>query len=233
MNKMLVCDFDGTIETSSKFITKLNFSAIKKFREHGNKLVIASGRHFKSLKKKLDYYECQYDALICNGGCVGININNTPIFEFGFKDQEISQIEYCFYGIDKNIKYNIHFYNYNGATTRDNNPIEIVFRIQSPANYNLVYNTLRFNLFNYDYRIHNNCIYVRKNLSKSDGIYEINKLFEINDNNIYTIGNGKGDFEMIRDYNGYNVLFSHQSLNSVSKGTVLNVAKLVKKIETK
>ncbi len=233
MQKLLVCDFDDTVRTTNRYITYLNVEAIKRFRNNGNKLVFASGRDFNSLKYELVKYSCPYDALVCNDGSVGFNNKDQVVFSQAFEKYEIEDLLYYFEHSAKNLIHGYDLYDTFGYTDKPNNIIQISIlpkflkdTSKIPEEIKMFLQNTNVNKFNY--RIH-----VRKNCTKSDGIKEINELFNIDEDNIYTVGDWKNDYEMIRDYNGYNVLISHPSLYKVSEGTVLNVAQLVKKLENK
>ena len=49
-------------------------------------------------------------------------------------------------------------------------------------------------------------------------------------NNVYTIGDGINDIEMIRDYNGYRVRNSCKKLVSVTDRVIDNVSDLISRI---
>lgn len=233
MKKLLVCDFDDTVRTSNNYITYLNFNAIKKFRNNGGKLVFASGRDYNSLKFELVKYNCPYDGLICNDGSVGFDSKDQIVFSNTFKDYEMNDLLYYIEHSCKKLIYNYDLYDIFGYTNTRENIIQLSIlskllkkKQKIVEEINNFFPNLKVNKFNY--RIH-----IRKNCNKSDGIKEINKIFNIKEENIYTIGDWKNDYEMIRDYNGYNVLISHPSLYKVSKETVFNTAQLVKKLENK
>lgn len=233
MKKMIVSDYDNTIKTSSKYITSLNFKALKKFRENGNKLVIATGRAFSSIKKSLIHNKCEYDALICNSGSTIFDSNDNLIFGDEINNDDLNELIYYFRCMLKSPFDSVQLFDYNGLTDKRENIIEMVVDPNLLNNIPAILDELRNNYPHLCFYYYDFSIFVRKNCSKSDGINNIKNMFDIEDKDIYTIGDGPNDYEMIRDYNGYNVLFSSPKLYTVSKGTVLNVAHLVKKLENK
>ena len=211
----------------------MNFEAIKKFRQKGNKFVIATGRDFKSLKRHLDFYECSYDGLICNDGGVGFDENNNVLFTHYLNEHEIKNLLYFFDTVNKKYFNKIYFYNEHGKTKNTHNIIEIVVKTAPFKNYNKLIKQINdfypyLTCYNFD-----NFLCVRKKGNKSTGIKEINEILNIDKGKIYTVGDNFNDYHMIKDFNGYNVLFSNPKLHKVSSGTVLNVAQLVKKLENK
>ena len=75
-----------------------------------------------------------------------------------------------------------------------------------------------------------NYLFTKKPKNKSTAIKEIIEMYSIDRENVYTVGNAQNDYEMIKDYNGYNMLISNPILYKNSKGTVSSVKQLVKKI---
>lgn len=69
MSKIVFSDYDGTLDTSEEDIMK-NIQSITKFRENGNLFVIATGRSYLDLKRKLALYPIPFDYLILNHGGV-------------------------------------------------------------------------------------------------------------------------------------------------------------------
>ena len=233
MTKMIVSDYDNTIETSNKYITSLNFKALKRFRENGNKLVIATGRAFSSIKKSLTRNKCEYDALICNSGSTIFDSDDKLISTNEIDDGDLNELMYYFKNMLKSQFDSLQLYDYNGLTSKKENIIEMVVNPNLLNNIPMILDELRSKHPYLCFYYYNFSIFVRKNCSKSDGIDNIRNMFNIDKKNIYTIGDGPNDYEMIRDYNGYNVLFSNPKLYTVSNGTVLTVAHLVKKLENK
>jgi len=233
MEKLLVSDYDDTIKTSNVFITKLNFNAIKKFRENGNKFVVASGRDYKSLSKALSFYNCEYDGLICNDGSVGFDSNGKVIYEQKLDENLVNNLSYYFDNNGNKYIYHYQMYNSFGYTSTNKNIIEFVIVPKLFKNIKPLIKEIQTYFPDLHINKFNNAIYIRKNYSKSDGIKIISKNLNILKENIYTIGDWKNDYEMIRDYNGYNVFFSHPSLYKVSDGTVTSVSHLVKKLKNK
>lgn len=69
MSKIIFSDYDGTLDTSENDIAK-NIEAIQKFRNNGNLFVVATGRSYLDLKRKLNLYPIPFDYLIVNHGGV-------------------------------------------------------------------------------------------------------------------------------------------------------------------
>ncbi len=77
MYKLLVIDMDGTLLSNNKEISKENISAIKKAKQKGVKVVIASGRTIQGIEnylEELDLISKDNYSVVCSGAMV---INNT------------------------------------------------------------------------------------------------------------------------------------------------------------
>lgn len=77
MYKLLAIDMDGTLLNENKKISKENILAIKKAKQLGVKIVIASGRTIQGIEKyleKLDLLNDEDYSVVCSGALV---MNNT------------------------------------------------------------------------------------------------------------------------------------------------------------
>lgn len=231
MSKILVSDFDGTIKTSSKYINYLNFKALRKFKENGNKLVIASARDFNSLKSNLVNNSLYYDALICNDGGSIFSKDNELLYGLFFENQELENIIYFFKKQGNKYIKRIDLYNKFGFTYTQNNIIEVALLLKSFKNVErlLKFSTDYFN--NIQINKVGQFAYIRKKSNKSSALKKLSEIYGLDKNDIVAIGDGINDYEMIRDYKGYNVLYSHPILYKVSNGTVISTSQLVKKLE--
>ena len=63
MKKIVFSDYDGTLNTGEEDMIK-NIQAIQEFMNNGNLFVIATGRSYLDLKRKLESYPIPFDYLI-------------------------------------------------------------------------------------------------------------------------------------------------------------------------
>ena len=75
--KCLISDFDGTLYDNN-FIN--NLKSIKEFIDDGNIFVVATGRTFKNIKKKIVEAGIPYNYLICNNGLTIFDDKNNLIY---------------------------------------------------------------------------------------------------------------------------------------------------------
>ena len=101
--KLLVSDYDGTIEVSPLFkdsyIPKGTISNIRHFIDSGNKFMIATARPYDSIIKEVDSYNIPYDFISTLNGCI-IHDKNGVIFskDIELNIKELSDLYSC---IDK------------------------------------------------------------------------------------------------------------------------------------
>lgn len=116
--KWCVCDMDGTLLNSYGLISKENEIALKRLREKGVEIIIASGRTdlmLKSFIKQLDLI----DHIICCNGAVIKNIKTGEIvYEKSIDNEAVKKIlNYCF---DNNVNFLV--YTKDMVYSNKNNP---------------------------------------------------------------------------------------------------------------
>ena len=229
--KLVVSDYDRTLYLNDSDI-KINTEIIKKFRANNNFFIVATGRslyHFNIMKEQ---YNINYDFLILNHGAeIRDNKNNLIYYETidnDIKNQLINKIDIENTIDNLNFTLDKSFVNIN-----DKNLIKI----------NLKYKTyedaikIRDNL-NKEYKDYINCYYVNNNAieiisNKTNKSYAINILkdkLNIEDKNIYVIGDGYSDFEMIKDFHGYCMENSIDCIKEIAKKEYSSVSELIKDI---
>ena len=228
--KLLVSDYDGTLNRNYKNLC-LNIKAINKFREEGNKFVIATGRSFESIKKETDIYGIEYDYLICNGGLIIFDNENNILKCSLLNSETLTNL----YQLLANLCYveKIKLYNFYGSTIDMENILEMYVK----------FNTVDEALLNKKYIEYimpeilcyqeGNRLYIGNKITKADAISFIKEKELINPKKIYTVGDNKNDLEMLGRYNGYRMLFSNSSLWGKKIPVTRDVHTLIKKINYK
>ena len=95
MIKICTIDLDGTLFDKSKNISNENIIAIKKAKEKGCKIVIASGRPFIGVKPVLEQLNLtsQDDYVICYNGAKILNVGlNKEIFLCNLVGKDLEKI---------------------------------------------------------------------------------------------------------------------------------------------
>ena len=226
--KLLVSDYDGTFkeENNGKNI-KANVEAIKKFIKKGNIFVLATGRNFTSIKNETTKYKIPYKYLICNDGSTIFNEKDELIYKDPIPENILTEtLEYL-----SSLSYinKIMLLNEYGQET--NNPssiIEIICTLNLTSIHKL--NKVKRNIEYLDRASLLNYISFKNQTNKKDGIKLISLKEKIDPKNIYTIGNDKNDLEMLKEYNGYKVLFAYPSLYLKGIKTTPSIRTLTKKL---
>lgn len=120
MYKLVALDMDGTLLKEDKTISKENLEAIKKARENGVKVVLATGRPTKGIEKYLKQLDLLNDddyAVACNGAV----IQNTKTGKIIAKNiMNLNDLKYL-YSLSKKLNVNIHIITLSSCITPKRN----------------------------------------------------------------------------------------------------------------
>lgn len=109
MYKLLALDMDGTLLSNNKKISKENITAIRKAKQKGVKVVIASGRSIQGIEKYLEELDLISDdnySVVCSGALV---MNNTK--EEVIKCDPISYDDFKYvFNLVKQLHINLNMY---------------------------------------------------------------------------------------------------------------------------
>lgn len=235
--KVLFSDYDGTIKTFDKrpnIIEKCTFKKnllyIRKFIVSGNIFNITTGRSPESIRREIEKYNILYNYLTCYDGKITFD-NKGKILSSSFIDENVlSGIRKLL--LDKDLITKVVSYNENG-------------RVNSLDNSIVLY--LFFNNFSEVKKYIDNIVSDKKDIvveyssfvkrvsitSKINKETAANKLIDFNDWNysdIYSVGDGKNDLELLTAYNGYKMLLSDPRLYYYIDDTTTSLHKLIKKI---
>ena len=116
MYKLIALDMDGTLLSSDKTISKANLEAIQKAKAKGVKIVLATGRPIKGIKKylkQLNLLEEGDYAITYNGSVAQSTKNEDIISEIILSTDDIDRL----YTLSKDLGVNIHAYTNNDCIT--------------------------------------------------------------------------------------------------------------------
>lgn len=227
--KVLVSDYDKTFYVN-EFDIKNNIKTVQEFRNLGNIFIIATGRSYLDFKKKVNAYNIKYDYVLLNHGSTILDKNdniilNIPIDNLNLEiinDLELNKTieHFCCSELESRVDFN-----YPNLTKIAVRYLPFVNIPKIKEKLEIKYNNINV------YLVSSNMIeIISKNISKSKAIEVLRKLLNINKDDIYTIGDGETDIEMIQDYNGYAILNAIKELKNVSIGEVKSVSELINKI---
>ena len=232
MNKMLVSDYDQTFYLNDEDIEKNNI-AINKFKDKDNIFVIATGRSYDSIKQEIFKYNINYDYLILNHGSTIIDRNDNILFNFYIEDNVKNEIS-------KHLELNNcekKLFSYELGKSEDYNHSNITrihIRYKTEEKTNQIFDIIKSkykNVVNV-YHINDNRTIeiISRRTNKSKAIEFVSNKLNISKENIYTIGDGYSDIEMIRDYNGFCMKNSVDGVLKLGVKYYENVSKLVEDI---
>ncbi|GMA09060.1 haloacid dehalogenase [Tetragenococcus halophilus subsp. flandriensis] len=241
--KLLVSDFDGTLYQNQN-IAKYAQTQVKRWQDKGNYFILATGRDLPSIMEKINSYEIDPDFIIGNNGAT-INktiiskvknasyellkhriINNRDLFQeikisYIFENKihtKKSTVSIC------EIKKFLEFFNEKEV-------------IQISVKANSVHGAVEFIKANATSFPDMNFL---KNIETIDIVdYSVNKLFTIQrikkdlgilDKNIYTIGDGLNDLQMITNYQSATFPWASDEVIAVANSQVNTVGEFINQI---
>ena len=223
---IVVSDFDNTVFDANYMN---NIKAIKDFVNRGNMFIIATGRNITSLKSEVDKYNIPVEYFICNDGAVIYDKFLNIIYR---KDID----EYVAKEIIKilNNDYNIaeaFIDNTNGYSKDIKNVNKIIAKPIDMKKAEIVLSKIVKtypNIIGYVSRHYiniNSCL-----TSKGIALDYLVDFYHFDKNEIYTIGDGENDIDLIKKYFGFTVSSAIDDLKSSSFKTISSLEELLKRL---
>lgn len=231
MKKMLVSDYDGTLDPdTNKNKLRVNVRAIKRFIRHENLFVIATGRTSKSILNTCKKYLVPYHYIISYDGAVILDKDGNKIFSNSFTDYELN---YLLYTLNNNeIVKNISLYNSYEETKEKKDIVEIEVNIHRFSSPNILIKEIKKVMPESQILCGGGKLFITRGNTKKNGIEELINKEKIRNIKIYSIGDGINDLEMLNTpwLHGHKVVFSHPSLYFKGIKTCTSVKSLTKKL---
>ena len=212
--KILVSDYDQTFYLNDEDI-EINKEAVDRFRKEGNIFVIATGRSYFDFHNKVNMYNFDYDYVIINHGATILDKNDNIFVNFSINDNVINNIKE-----DLQLEKSIKGFCCSKLESR------VDFEHNNLTKINVKYNTkeeaMTINeIINNKYSDDVNSYYVTENSleiisNKKNAINLLIDRLNILQENVYTIGDGYSDIEMIKDFNGYAMVNSVDEIKQVA-----------------
>ncbi len=201
--KMLVSDYDQTFYLNDADMAK-NAEAIHEFREAGNIFVIATGRSMPDFKRKLAQFPFEYDYIILNHGATVVDRNDNILHNVTITDGVASEIQKIL-RLEKAERTFCCTDRRNDVTFTDKSLTKLYVKYESKETVWQVLERVRgeFSEFMNAYPVSERLLEIVPNTAgKAAAVDILSKKLQIDNKNIYTIGDGYTDIEMIRLYNG-------------------------------
>lgn len=232
--KMLVSDYDQTFYISDKDIEK-NKKEVKKFMDEGNIFVIATGRSYQDFKRKEEQYNIKYNYVILNHGATVLDNKGNIIYNFPIENSIIDEIK-------KEVKLEKTIQHFCCSTLESRVDFDHTDLTKIAVTYKTEEEAMRISkILNDKYSRYIKAYFIRINSieiisRQTNKSYAISLLMDklgIDKKNIYTIGDGHSDIEMIKDYNGYCMEDSIEELKKIAKDEFDSVSTLIKQVTEK
>ena len=229
MKKILISDYDGTFYQNDLDIKK-NIDKVNEFRTLGNLFLLATGRSYVDLKQKIDKYEIPYDYLILNHGALLLS-KDLEIIKVFTLDKELSDSILDYANNNKDIYDVVLINTFKKRVDDTSNVVKIMLKLYSYEKAFEVKNYIDESYTNIrSYLVRDEDYYlveiVSSEASKSFMIEKILEKEKIVKKNVFTIGDGINDIDMIKNYNGYRVKNSCMELSSITNKVVDSVSDL-------
>ena len=232
--KIIVSDYDHTFYINDEDIEK-NKIAVAEFEKKGNIFTIATGRSYFDFKNKANIYKINYNYVILNHGATIINGNDEVIYNFSIDNNIISKIK-----DEINLENSIEHFCCSELESR------VDFKHSNLTKIRVKYNTReeamkinnilnkKFSEYINSYYVSNNAVEIISNkTNKSSAIKLLIQKFNIDKKEVYTIGDGFSDINMVQDFNGYCMAESVEELKKIAIGQYNSVSELIKEVMIK
>ena len=231
MKKMLVTDYDQTFYINDNDM-ELNKKSVNKFMNLANIFVIATGRSYLDLENKQKLYNFKYDYVILNHGATIMDKKNNILLNISIQNNIIPELKeslelekslsyFCCSGIDSRVEFE-----HNDLTK-----INVKYENKEQAMEKVLTINRKYGEFVNAYYVNNNSMeIISRKTNKAKAIYKIIDKTEVNKNNVFTIGDGYSDIEMIREFNGYCMKESVEELKKLSIKEFSSVSILVEEL---
>lgn len=222
--KLLVTDYDNTLElhydfTDNASILKRNIIAINKFMQK-NLVCIATGRHFDAIYKTLTDNDVKFNYLCANNGAELYDKNYKLLFCLPIDEQDLK--------ILLTLKQNVFFRNPHKSKLISSANLYLYDLKDYEEIRRYLDSNLKSSFVEYKFPkikiINNRC-------NKLNIIDIISKIENIDDENIYTIGDDVNDIQMILRYDGYSLTTANEEVKKVTSKLVSELNQLIEYID--
>jgi len=221
MSKLLVSDYDGTYKTSGEII-KINNEKLSRFME-SNEFMLSTGRNYQEFFEEFEKYCLVADYYSLVDGNILFD-NKFNILSIETIPKQIIDSFKKFYPYFESVeKLDV----FGEPTIKDVVEYKIIYK-DLDAKKKFVKFLLESKIYSYHHNIASPlvCHLCNPYANKTNTIYKVSAIGSIKKDNIYTIGNGYNDKNMIEEFNGYAMSTAEQSIIDIAHGTYDSVGTL-------
>jgi len=198
--KLLAVDLDQTLLLmKDKETTLRNIKAVKKFLKQGNTFALLTGRQYQTFKLFLKKFDLTCDYIVGEDGAVILDKEEKEIYRKNIKPETVEKILDIseFYG--KNSTFD-NGYEYHISSI--NNIVKIIIPKKEVVDDDNFFDDIKNIKDIKMYFSHNWLNISNKNIDKYKAVKFIEERGDIDKENIFVVGDGLTDYEMIKRYNG-------------------------------
>lgn len=211
--KIIASDFDKTLFVDDKDTVIKNVNSINDFVKDGNIFILVTGRIYSDIKLLLDEYNIKYNYLICEDGTKIFNNLDYSIKDYLLPRKKVKKIEEILN------KYELEYYLDDGYNTTENKDdcIKINSKITDRELFKKVLKEIKDNVEVYAYLSKSFLNITDSSTSKAIALEYLMAYEDLNEKDLYVIGDDVNDVEMIKRYRGYVMSDHSEELNNISK----------------
>ena len=225
---LLVSDYDQTLSMDD-ISFKINLLKLKQFRKQGNIFMLSTGREYSSIKSEIGKWDIPCDYMSCGDGVALYDCDGKPLIHYHLNKNDLDYSTYL------KLKYNskIEITDINSGI--DSFPDHRIIQIKDVNYKNIILEIEKYfkQYLQYsDYIIKYNLIcLIPKGINKSTTIKFLEDKLKLPKSAIFTIGDHDNDAEMIRDYNGFTMLWGTKKAKQYALKKYFLPAQLMSDIE--
>lgn len=232
MKKILVSDYDNTFYIN-EYDIKNNIQNVEKFRNKGNIFVIATGRSYYDINKKLKEYSIKYDYLIINHGATILNLDGNVIEKYIIEENTKNAIIQDLGLHNQDTMFACSVLD-SRVSIESNNITKIHKRFETIEKTkkmnNIINNKYSSHIISYLIPSNNAIEIISSKTNKANAIDKIAKIENVDKQNIFTIGDSYNDIEMIKKFNGFCISNAEKEVKNISFKEYTSVSELINEI---
>ena len=234
--QILFSDYDGTLYIKNQDMQR-NIKLIDKYRELGGKFVIVTGRSKNSIDGEIKKYNIPYDYIITNNGAsifddTGNKIYNQPIsiktslkiIDY-LKSKE--NIEVFYYAEQDKVEYNKQELLKIRVRTSERDVAKNIEKQLNIVFANKIVAHAAFPSIYYSNSEISIVEIVSAKAGKEKSIRKLLQLLNIPSEQVITIGDGRNDIAMIKEFNGYSMETADEEVKQVASKIFKSVGDMI------